>query len=256
MPRTETRRRNGPLSRMLASVKKKESVLTVNGISVTLERKRIKSIRLRICPPDGRVKLSAPFFTGEGVLRAFVASREEWIRDGVEKVRARSAAQRTAEESGDAFPLWGTRYRLCLTEEGSRYHLTFSGTDALFTVPLNSTAERHKAFLNDFYRGELKDRASELLPVWEERTGLYASGFSVRDMTSRWGSCNVRTRHILLNLELAKKPPECLEYVLLHELAHLKVAAHNKDFYAILDRYMPGWKQIKNTLESFPETEP
>lgn len=231
-------------------VKNRETVLTVDGIAVTVERKAIKSIRLRICPPDGQVKLSAPYPAGDAELKRFVSSRTEWIRSGVERVKARSREQRTPAESGDTLLLWGNAYSLRVEETGSRYHLVFSSGEAFFTVPANSTPERRKVYLNGFYREELKKRVAELLPAWEKQTGLYASGFSVRDMTSRWGSCNTRTGHILLNLELAKKPPVCLGYVILHELTHLKVAAHNRDFYAILDRYMPGWKQVKKTLES------
>lgn len=230
--------------------KKKETLLTVDGITVSVERKCIKSIRLRVCPPYGQVKLSAPLLTGDAVLRRFISDRADWIRDSQRSIIARSAVQMTSADDGGTFLLWGESYRLRVTEQGARYKLIFSGGEALFTVPCNSTEERRKAYLNEFYRGELTRKAEQLFPVWENETGLKASGFSVRDMTSRWGSCNTRTRHILLNLELAKKPPACLGYVILHELAHLKVAGHNADFYAILDAHMPGWKRLKKALNS------
>lgn len=116
------------------------------------------------------------------------------------------------------------------------------------TVRKESTAKQRQAYVNEWYRVLLKEKIELYLPKWEQITGLYCDSWQTKYMTTRWGTCNTATKKIWFNLQLAKKPVECLEYVMLHELAHLKVRNHGKDFIAILDKYMPYWRETRKLL--------
>ena len=126
--------------------------------------------------------------------------------------------------------------------------LALSGDKALLTVRKESTAKQREAFVNEWYRGLLKEQIEKYLPLWEQRTGLHCSAWQTKYMTTRWGTCNTKTGKIWLNLQLAKKPPECLEYVILHELTHLKIRNHGDDFVAYMDEHMPYWREIRKKL--------
>ena len=134
------------------------------------------------------------------------------------------------------------------TSLGAEAALVLSGDEAILTVRKESTASQREAFVNEWYRTLLKEKIEIYLPKWENITGLHCDSWQTKYMTTRWGTCNTKTRKIWLNLQLAKKPIECLEYVILHELAHLKVRNHSKDFVAIMDQYMPYWRETKKLL--------
>jgi len=123
-----------------------------------------------------------------------------------------------------------------------------SGDKAVLTVRRESTPEQREAFIREWYRGLLKEEIAGRLPKWENKTGLKASGWQTKYMTTRWGTCTRKTGKIWLNLQLAKKTPECLEYVILHELVHLVEKTHNKRFVSLMDKYMPMWREVKATL--------
>lgn len=123
-----------------------------------------------------------------------------------------------------------------------------SGNSALLTVRKESTAKQRENFVNEWYREHLKSEIAKLLPKWERITGLKCSSWQTKYMTTRWGTCNAQTKKIWINLQLAKKPVACLEYVILHELAHTQVRNHGSDFIAIMDQYMPYWRDVKKKL--------
>ena len=176
--------------------------LYIDGLEAELTRKRIKRINLRIKEPDGRIVISAPYFTSDKDIIAFVRSRRDWIDSARARVRAKAAAH---PEPADR------------AEKEAR-------------------------------RADLKRRISERLPVIEEITGLRCSGWTVRDMHTRWGSCNTNTHHINLSLMLATRSDVELDYVILHELVHTVVPDHGPRFYAMMDRYMPGWKRVRRAM--------
>lgn len=147
--------------------------------------------------------------------------------------------------------VFGKQYFLRVMYSYKGNSLVLNGNEAVLTVRKESTARRREAFVNEWYRDLLKEKISIYLPKWEQITGLYCDSWQTKYMTTRWGTCNTNTRKIWFNLQLAKKPIECLEYVILHELAHLKVKNHGKDFIAILDMYMPYWRETKKLLNDF-----
>ena len=144
--------------------------------------------------------------------------------------------------------LFGQQYFLRVEYSYKGNSLVLEGNEAILTVRKESTVSQREAFVNEWYRSKLKEKIEIYLPKWERITGLYCDSWQTKYMTTRWGTCNTNTGKIWLNLQLAKKPIECLEYVILHELAHLKVRNHGTEFVAILDQYMSYWRSIKKTL--------
>ena len=142
----------------------------------------------------------------------------------------------------------GKQYFLQVQYSYKENSLVLVGDKAILTVRKESTAKQRESFVNEWYRGRLKNEVDQYLPKWEKITGLKCSSWQSEYMTTKWGSCNTATRKIWLNLQLAKKPIECLEYVILHELAHLKVKNHGAEFVAILEQYMPNWRERRQDL--------
>lgn len=144
--------------------------------------------------------------------------------------------------------VWGRQYYLLVNYSNKGNSLILDGDKAILTVREGSTVEQRERYINEWYRGILKAEVEQLLPKWSKITGLCPDSWQTKNMTTRWGTCNVKTKKIWLNLQLAKKPIDCLEYVILHELAHLKVKNHNEQFVAIMDQYMPYWREIRKKL--------
>ena len=234
----------------------------IDGIDVEVVRKDIRNMYLRVKPPEGRVVVSAPYFVSNQTIERFVASKANWIR----KRRALLQEQQQNCENdpsgsaatGETLLLWGKRYRVTRAE-GARFaleiadtpHDTFAGI-ATFTVRAGSTPEQREAWLREWYRAQLCVALEQILPVWEERTGLRPAEWRTKYMKTRWGTCNTKARRVWFNVRLAKYPPECLDYVVLHELAHLKEPSHNADFWAIVSAHMPAWRRVRTLLNSQP----
>lgn len=217
----------------------------LGGIPVTVTRKPMKSLRLRVLSSDLSVRLSIPAGVSEERVMLFLLSRETWIRDTLARLSARPIRD---ADRWDTLVLWGTPYPLRISEDSRRYSLSLSEGEAIYRVPAGSTEEKRREHLKELLKNELIACLAELFPRWEEITGLHPVSRDVRDMKSRWGSCNRKTGHIRMNLRLVHYPRICTEYVILHELCHLRVANHGAEFKALLDAYMPEWRQIRKIL--------
>lgn len=224
--------------------------IVVNGFDVTVTKKQIKNMHLYVKPPDGRVEVSAPLNLSDESIELFVRTKIGWIRRQKEKIDKQP--RQTAREyvSGEALYVWGRQYYLQVNYSNKANSLVLDGDKAIFTVRESSTTEQRANYVNEWYRRILKSEIERLLPKWERLTGFHPSGWQTKYMTTRWGTCNVQTGKIWLNLQLAKKPIECLEYVILHELAHLVEKNHNDTFISIMDRYMPNWRDIRAELNN------
>ena len=146
--------------------------------------------------------------------------------------------------------MWGRQYYLLVNYSNKGNSLVLDGEKAILTVREGSTTEQREKFVNEWYRTILKAEIERVLPKWEQITGLHPDGWQTKNMTTRWGTCNVKTRKIWLNLQLAKKTPECLEYVILHELVHLVEKGHNERFVALMDKFMPNWRNVRKNLNN------
>ena len=212
--------------------------IKISGIEIEVQKKNIKNLHMVVAPPDGKVRVSAPMHLSDDSIKMFVRTKLGWIKTQQEKFEKQPRQSEREYVSGET--LYEYSYK------GNS--LVLSGNEAILTVRKESTASQRETFVNEWYRTLLKEKIEIYLPKWENITGLHCDSWQTKYMTTRWGTCNTNTRKIWLNLQLAKKPIECLEYVILHELAHLKVRNHSKEFVAIMDQYMPYWKDTKKLL--------
>lgn len=222
--------------------------VVVSNISVEVIRKNIKNMHLAVLPPDGRVRVSAPTQLTDEAITMFVRTKLGWIKKQQEKFQQQPRQSERQYVSGETLYVWGKQYFLQVEYSYKGNALTLSGDKAILTVRKESSPKQRGSFVNEWYRSLLKQEVAKYLPKWEKTTGLYCDSWQSKYMTTKWGTCNPTSKKIWLNIQLAKKPIECLEYVILHELAHLKVHNHGPEFTAILDQYMPYWRDHKRRL--------
>lgn len=222
--------------------------IVVSNISVEVIRKNIKNMHLAVLPPDGRVRVSAPTQLTDEAITMFVRTKLGWIKKQQEKFQQQPRQSERQYVSGETLYVWGKQYFLQVEYSYKGNALTLSGDKAILTVRKESSPKQRESFVNEWYRNLLKQEVAKYLPKWEKTTGLYCSSWQSKYMTTKWGTCNPTSKKIWLNLQLAKKPIECLEYVILHELAHLTVHNHGPEFTVILDQYMPYWREHKRRL--------
>lgn len=221
--------------------------LREGSLAVTVTRKRMKNLYLRVLAPDAQIAVSAPLGTSDAEIRRFVASRADWIQ----KQRARILAVQPASlEHGGTIPYFGGRLRLHLVAHAGRTKLERDGDTLVLRIKPEADEEARRKALDAWYRAELLRAAEALLPVCERIVGKRAGELKIRDMKTRWGTCNVKSAAITLNLRLAEKPPECLRYVLTHELCHLHEAGHGERFWKRMDVYDPNWKRARKLLKT------
>jgi len=220
--------------------------MTFDGIPVAITRKNIKSINRRIKPPDGRIEISCPKRMTNAQIEAFVCEKADWIREHRAKILALDLPEEKQYITGESVSVWGRNLPL-IVKNGSP-SLCASADSVILTVPEGTPAEQRKACIDAWYRENLHLAVEKRMPYWENRTGLKCSRWSIRDMKTRWGSCTHRTAAIRVNLRLAEKPPECLDYLLLHELTHIRHPNHSKDFYDDIAKLMPDWKHRRMIL--------
>ena len=222
--------------------------MEISGIKIEVQKKNIKNLHLVVAPPEGKVRVSAPMHLSDESIAMFVRTKLGWIKKQQEKFKKQPRQTEREYVSGETLYVWGQQYFLRVDYSYKGNSLVLEGNEAILTVRKESTASQREAFVNEWYRALLKEKIETYLPKWEKITGLHCDSWQTKYMTTRWGTCNTNTGKIWLNLQLAKKPIECLEYVILHELTHLKVRNHSKEFVALMDRYMPYWREIKKLL--------
>ena len=226
----------------MPKAKTKTAVMSVGGYDITVTYKRIKRLYLRV--RGGAVSASVPFGTGDDEIRSFVLNNIGYINSHL----ASSDTSERHHAAGETVWIWGKEYPLRVLP-GGRHSVRFDGRECVMTAPESSTSESREKALAEFYRRETAAALDKRMPALETAAGLYSSGRQIKNMRSRWGSCNVRTKHIVINLRLAMYPPQCLDQVIVHELIHTVIPGHGKDFYAYMDRLMPDWKKWRNELK-------
>ena len=220
--------------------------LTLDGIPIAVERRRIKNMYLRV-QPDGRVLLNAPRLMPDFVIERFARARLPWL---TKRLQACAPQPAPTYETGETVLLWGKPYRLQVESGGKRAHVETDG-DALYVrVPENAPVGACMRALDNFFRKQLSEAVTRLAPECERITGKRASQWRIRDMKTRWGTCNTQSAAVTLNLQLARRDPVYLRYVMLHELTHLWEPSHNARFYAYMDRFCPDWKRIRKQLKA------
>jgi predicted metal-dependent hydrolase len=227
--------------------------ITVSNITIDVIRKDIKNIHLAVYPPTGRVRIAAPLSVNDDAIRLFAISKLGWIKrhqrefDSQERISPREYKQR------ESHYFQGRRYLMKIIEkdEPPKVILRARSNIELYVRP-NTSYEKRQEVITEWYRIELKKLIPAIIEKWEKSLNVTIDEWQVKQMKTNWGTCNIEKKRILINLELAKKPLHCLEYVILHEMVHLLERHHNERFLYYMDTFLPNWKQIRTELNKLP----
>ena len=225
----------------------------VYQIPVEIVRKNIKNIHLGIYPPEGRVRISVPFHITDDNIRLAIVSKLSWIKK--RQLEFQNQPRQTLREyiSGESHYYKGKRYILEVVEKYGKHSLILkNNAKMLMSVKPDTTTSNKEKVLHEWYRNRLKEDISVLIEKWQPIIGKTPHSWGVKKMRTKWGSCNIRDRRIWINLELAKKSPECLEYILVHELVHLHERHHNDNFRLFMDKFLPHWRKSRDQLKNEP----
>ena len=227
--------------------------LQVGNVPVTVLRKQnLKNVYLRILPPDGQVTVSAPSYVTTAELSDFLLSKLPEIYLRQERMRSQPRQTERTYVSGEAHYLWGKPYRLQVVYDGTRASVVKKASKLVMTVPAGYTLEQRERVMTEWYRAELRRVLKSATRRCEQVTGVEAEEFRIKNMKTRWGTCNIPERRIWLNLQLVKKPPECLDYVITHELVHLVEANHTHRFHELVEKNCPAWREANRALKEMP----
>lgn len=229
-----------------------EEHIQINDLRIDVIRKDIKNMHLAVYPPTGRLRLSAPNRTDDEVLRLFAISKISWIRKHIKNFKRQERESPREFVSGESHYLFGKRFMLEVAE-GKQNGVQKKGQKKLTLTmrPGHDLAARTRV-MREWYRSELKAVLPELIRQWEKVIGVKAASWGVQRMTTKWGACNIENKRIWLNLELAKKPQICIEYIIAHELIHLHERHHNARFIELMTKFMPKWRQNRKVLNDLP----
>ncbi|MEE0351976.1 SprT family zinc-dependent metalloprotease [uncultured Treponema sp.] len=219
----------------------------VSGICVQVNKKSIKNLHLYVKPPFGKVSVSSPLKMSDKAIENFVRLNIDWIKVQQEKFKKQPRMTERQYISGETYYIFGKQYFLEFIPSAKRF-FKIDGNKILLGMRAKTTVDQRKKFVREEFRKILIRQLERIIPKWEEKTGLYCDSFKTKYMTTRWGTCNSKAKRIWINLQMVEKPLECLEYVVLHELIHLKIKNHGSDFKAMMDKFMPDCKERKNIL--------
>lgn len=225
--------------------------LTVAGIGIDVVYEDIKNLHISVYPPVGRVRVAAPRRLDDDTIRLAVVQRLPWIKK--QRAQLQDADRQTERRmvSGETHYVWGKRLRLDASHHG-RSSVRVVGKTLQLTTPAGYDDDQRRDVLDRWYRHVLKTAIPPLLSIWQPIVGVEVTGFVVRRMKTKWGTCQPLSRSIWLNPELAKKNPRCLEYIVVHELTHLLERTHNERFIDLMDLHMPDWRARRDELNGAP----
>jgi predicted metal-dependent hydrolase len=226
--------------------------ISVKGLSVQVVRKAIKNLHLGVYPPNGRVRVAVPLRVNDDAVRLALVGKLGWIKRQRVKFETQSRQSKREMVSGESHYFLGRRYRLSVVpHDGAPKVLTRKKLIELY-VRRETNARQRERVLRRWYRQRLKEMIPPLVEKWQEILGVQLVEWGIKKMKTRWGTCNPGARRVWLNLELAKKPSQCLEYILVHELTHLVERHHNDRFISLMNRHLPNWRQHRQVLNSEP----
>ena len=229
--------------------------LDVGNEKIDVQRKRIKHIYLAVSRTDGRIKISAPLRIGDATLAAFVLSKQNWItrqRANLRALQAKQTQQELRFVSGENHFFRGQSYLLNVVHQQSSPRVAVRDNRVIdIYIRHGATLEQRRKILTQWYRDQLRQLIPPLIEKWQPVIDVEVKEWSVKQMKTRWGTCNINAQRIWLNLELIKKPINCLEYVVVHEMVHLLERHHNARFKAYMDRFLPEWRECKLALNHF-----
>ena len=226
--------------------------MQIGDVAVDVMLKNIKNIHLSVYPPTGRVRISAPLNMNLDTIRIYAISKLPWIRKN--QVKMLKQARETPREylERESHYVWGKRYLLRLLETDTPTSITLKHRELVLQVRPETSLAQKQMLLDAWYREQIKEAAPPLIQKWEKLMSVTVNNFYVQKMKTKWGSCNVESNNIRLNSELAKKHIEYLEYVIVHELAHLIEPTHNSRFLGLMEQFMPKWRAYRDQLNQLP----
>ena len=227
--------------------------ITVSNITIDVVHKDIKNMHLAVYPPTGRVRIAAPLRVSDDSIRLFAISKLGWIKRNQRKFENQERILPREYKDRESHYFQGKRYLLRINECSGKGYVDLKGKKYLdLYIRKNASFENKQSVINEWYRKELKNTLAELIVYWEKKIGVKVDFWGIRKMKTRWGTCNIEKKRISLNLELAKKPIHCLEYILVHEMIHLLERNHNDKFKNYMDNFISNWRQIKEELNRIP----
>jgi len=227
-------------------------IVTIGELTLDLQRKEIKNLHISVLPPDGRVRVSAPTSLSDTAIRMAVVRRLVWIRQQQAQFQAQPRQSEREMCSGETHYLWGRGYRLDVVLVDKQAEVKLQGGWIRMKVPAHYDASQREAVLHQWYRNILRQRLPKLMAKWQPELKVEASFVGIKRMKTKWGSCNTQTARIWINLELVKKPPECLEFIVVHELVHLHERKHNERFIGLMNLHLPNWREHRAKLNKMP----
>jgi predicted metal-dependent hydrolase len=225
----------------------------IGDFEVQTVKKDIKNIHLGVYPPKGRVRIAAPTKTTDETLKVLIASKIPWINKQKAKFEKQERQTKREFVSGESHYFMGNRYLLNIvnTDASPRVEIKRKTRLDMYVNP-GAAREKREKILDNFYRTELKKQIPILSTKWAKATKIHAKEFRIKKMKTKWGTCSQKYRRVWINLELAKKPHHCLEYIIVHEMTHLIEKNHTDEFRRLMDSFMPQWKQYKEELNRAP----
>lgn len=232
----------------------KPVVQTIDLGEITAEvvQKDIKNIHLSVYPPAGRVKIAAPLRMDLETIRIFAISKLNWIKKQQTKLRNQEREAPREFISRESHYFLGKRYLLKVLEGVGKQSVTIKHDKLILQVKPATSTEQRQTMMQEWYREQLKAHIPNYINKWEKIMGVEVSEFGIKKMKTKWGTCNPEARRIWINLELAKKPLECLEYIVVHEMVHLLERNHNERFIAYMNKFLPKWRHLKEELNRLP----
>ncbi len=225
------------------------SNIIVEDINIELIKKNIKNIHLSVHPPYGRVRLAVPYRMDDDTVKSFVISRLSWIKKQRNKYILQEQQTKVEFVPGEIHYFLGINYILNIVETTGKQHVELRNDKYIdLYVRQHSSIEKREKVMYEWYRRSLKAMIPDYIEKWEKLIGVSVDDWGVKFMKTRWGTCNVRDKRIWINLELVKKNPRCLEYIVVHEMVHLLERHHNEIFKGYMSKFLPNWKSIKDEL--------
>lgn len=227
-------------------------ILHLGDISIELTRKAVKHVHLSVHPPEGRVSLVAPTGTRIEVARAYAISKLAWIRAQQASFREQARESPRRFVGRETHYLWGRRYLLAVEHHDAKPHVRLDHRRITLIVRPGSTEAVRARVIHQWHKSQLHETVPPLIAKWELRLGVRLAGYFLQRMKTKWGSCNPRAHHIRLNTELVKKPKDLLEYIVVHEMAHLLEPTHSERFVALLSAHYSNWREARAELNELP----
>jgi len=228
------------------------SRMQLGDVAVDVVFKDIKNLHLSVHPPTGKVRISAPARMSLDTIRVFAISKLGWINRQQKKLQEQERETPREYLDRESHYVWGKRYLLTVSENDQAPAVELKHSRLLLRVRPGTDETKRKVLVESWYREQLKKAALPLITKWEPLLGVKVGRVFVQQMKTRWGSCNPGNCSIRLNTDLAKKPRQCLEYIVVHEMAHLLEPTHNARFVALMDQFMPDWRLRRDQLNQLP----